>query len=446
MCPLPQVLQFLVVALAGWVNDQQRDVIDYLQEENRVIREQLGPRRVRFSDAQRRRLAAKAQALGRRALGEIETLVTPDTLLAWHRRLIARQYDGSARRGPGRPPIKAQIRQLIVRMATENRAWGYTRIRGALSNLGHEVSRGTIANVLKAHGLVPAPDRTKRTTWREFLAAHWDVLAATDFFTVEVWLPRRLTRFTVLVLIELATRRVAIAGISAEPDGPWVTQLARNATDPEDGFLRGLRFLIHDRDPLFSDAVRDTLEAAGVTPVRLPARSPNLNAFAERFVPTIKESCVERFILHRRALASPGGHGVRRPLPSRAQSPRGRQPADCSARHRSTPARSHPLSSPTRRDVEVLLPRGCLTGRRRGARRPRCARGVVSTPTATSFLRSRSPPMQRRLSHAHERADDRSRYDRETGQFAVDQAVSTLISTASRAQTYVGASERRCRG
>ena len=143
------------------------------------------------------------------------------------------------------------------------------------------------------------PHPTARNARRggEFLAAHWDVLAATDFFTVEVWLPRRLTRFTVLVLVELATRRVAIAGISAEPDGPWVTQLARNATDPEDGFLRGLRFLIHDRDPLFSDAVRDTLEAAGVTPVRLPARSPNLNAFAERFVPTIKESCVERFIL-----------------------------------------------------------------------------------------------------------------------------------------------------
>ena len=297
MCPLPQVLQFLVVALAGWVNDQQRDIIDYLQAENRVLREQLPPRRLRFTDAQRRRLAAKAKGLGRRALRELETLVTPDTLLAWHRRLIAQKYDGNPRRGPGRPRVLEEIRELIVQMATANRDWGYTRIRGALSNLGHDVSRGTIANVLKAHGLEPAPDRTKRTTWREFLAAHWDVLAATDFFTVEVWLPRGLTRFTVLVLIELATRRVTIAGLTAAPDGPWVTQLARNATDPDDGFLRGTRFLIHDRDPLFSDAVRDTLEAAGVTPVRLPARSPNLNAFAERFVRTIKESCVERFIL-----------------------------------------------------------------------------------------------------------------------------------------------------
>ena len=251
MCPLPQPLQFLVVALAGWINQQQRDVIDYLQEENRVLREQLAPRRLRFTDAQRRRLAAKAQALGRRALRDLETLVTPDTLLRWHRHLIAKKYDGSRRRGPGHPTIMQDIRRLIVRMATENRDWGYTRIRGALGNLGHQVARGTIANVLKEAGLEPAPERMKRRTWREFLAVHWDALAAADFFTVEVWTPRGLTRFTVLVLIELATRRVEVAGITAEPDGHWVTQLMRNATDAEDGFLRNMRFLIHDRDPIF---------------------------------------------------------------------------------------------------------------------------------------------------------------------------------------------------
>ena len=263
-----------------------RNVIDYLQEENRVLREQLGPGRLRFTDAQRRRLAAKAKSLGRRVLRDLHTLVTPDTLLRWHRQLIARTYDGSGRRGPGRPRVMDTIRRLIVRMATENREWGYTRIRGALGNLGHQVARGTIANVLK-----------ERTTWREFLAAHWDVLAAADFFTVEVWTPRGLTRFTVLVLIHLASRRVQIAGISAEPDGPWVTQLMRNATDAEDGFLRHIRFLIHDRDPLFRPAVRDTLPPADVTPIRLPARSPNLNAYTERFVRTIKESCLERMVL-----------------------------------------------------------------------------------------------------------------------------------------------------
>ena len=195
MLPFPQAVQFLVVSLAGWINQQQRDVIDYLQEENRVLREQLRPGRLRFTDAQRRRLAAKAKTLGRPALRDLEPLVTPDTLLRWHRQLIARKYDGSGRRGPGRPRVMEEIRWLVVRMATENRDWGYTRIRGALGNLGHQVARGTIANMLKAHGLEPAPERMKRTTWREFLAAHWDVLAAADFFTVEVWTPRGLTRF-----------------------------------------------------------------------------------------------------------------------------------------------------------------------------------------------------------------------------------------------------------
>ena len=189
------------------------------------------------------------------------------------------------------------IRRLIVRMATENRGWGDTRIRGARGNLGHQVARGTIANVRKERGLEPAPERKTRTTWRECLAAHWDVLAAADCFTVEGWTPRGLTRFTVLVLMHLASRRVQIAGISAEPDGPWVTQLMRHATDAEDGCLRHIRFLIHDRDPLFRPAGRGPLPPADVTPIRRPARSPNLNAYTERFVRTIKDSCLERMVL-----------------------------------------------------------------------------------------------------------------------------------------------------
>ena len=127
MSPFPQVLQFLVVAVAGWINQQQRDVIDSFQEENRVLREQLGPGRLRFTDAQRRRLAAQAKRLGRRARRDLHTLVTPDTRLRWHRQLIARKYNGRGRRGPGRPRVMDTIRRLIVRMATENREWGYTR-------------------------------------------------------------------------------------------------------------------------------------------------------------------------------------------------------------------------------------------------------------------------------------------------------------------------------
>ena len=164
---------------------------------------------------------AKATRLGRRVRRDRHTLVTPDTLLRWHRQLIARQYDGRGRRGPGRPRVLDTIRRLIVRMAPENREWGDTRSRGARGNLGPQVARGTLANVRKERGLEPAPDRTKRTTWRECLAAHGDVLAAADCFPVAVWTPRGLTRFPVLVLMHLASRRGQIAGISAEPDGPW---------------------------------------------------------------------------------------------------------------------------------------------------------------------------------------------------------------------------------
>jgi transposase InsO family protein len=290
-------MRFILVAVAGWMNQQQRDVIDYLHEENRALREQLGPRRLRFTDHQRRRLAAKAKRLGRRMLRDIATIVTPDTLLTWHRALIATKYDGSARRGPGRPHVMPQIRALIVRMATENRDWGYTRIQGALANLDHRVARGTIANILRDHGLEPAPERVRKTTWAEFLKSHWDVLAAADFFTVEVWTGRGLTRFAVLLIIELSTRRVEIAGITSEPDQVWMSQVGRNVTDVSDGFLLGKRFLIHDRDPRFTLAFRETLAAADVQVVRLPPRSPNLNAYAERFVRTIKESCLDRMIL-----------------------------------------------------------------------------------------------------------------------------------------------------
>jgi transposase InsO family protein len=297
MPPLYHSLRFLPVALAGWINQQQREVIEYLQTENRVLREQLGPRRLRFTDDQRARLAAKAKSLRRRVLREVGTIVSPDTLLAWHRHLIARKYDGHLRRGPGRPPVVAEIRQLVVRTATENRDWGYTRIQGALTNLGHGVGRGTIATILLQHGIDPAPERKKRTTWREFLKAHWDVLAAADFFSVEAWTASGLTRYIVLFVIDLATRRVHIAGIASEPDSAWVVQCGRQLTDAVDGFLVGKRFLLHDRDPLFNEAFRETLAATRIETVRLPPHSPNLNAFAERFVRSIKESCLSRLIL-----------------------------------------------------------------------------------------------------------------------------------------------------
>jgi hypothetical protein len=159
----------LLLMFAGWVNRHQLDVIEYLQEENRVLKERMGGRRLRFTDAERRRLARKAQALGRKVLNELETVVTPDTLLRWYRELVASKWNYSHRRGPGRPRVMKTIVDLILRMALENPSWGYTRIRGALANLGHQVARGTIANILRDNGIEPAPERDAHTRWSTFL-------------------------------------------------------------------------------------------------------------------------------------------------------------------------------------------------------------------------------------------------------------------------------------
>ena len=299
-CPMRRTFdpfRLLLISIAGWLGQQQRDAIDYLREENRVLREQLGGKRLRLNDDQRRRLAAKAKLLGRRILRDVATIVTPETLLAWHRKLIADKYDGSRQRGPGRPRTRDGIEKLVVRMAIENRDWGYRRIQGALANLGHEVARGTIADILKEHGLEPAPERNRKTTWKEFLSRHWEVIVAADFFTVEVWTRSGLTRFIVLFLIDLSTRRVEIAGMATKADGIWMDQVARNLCDDGGGFLTGKRYLIHDRDPLFTTDFLGTLSASGVKSVKLPPCSPNLNAHAERFVRTIKESCLDRMIL-----------------------------------------------------------------------------------------------------------------------------------------------------
>ena len=292
----PYLWQFFVMAFAGWVNRFQQDAIEYLKEENRVLREQLGGRRLRFTDAQRRRLAAKARTLGRDGLKEIADLVTPDTLLRWYKTLIAKKYDGSQRRGPGRPRVLETIRALVVRMATENPTWGYTRICGALRNLGHDVGRNTVKRILAEHGIEPANERSKRMPWSTFLKAHWGAIAATDFFTVEVLTTRGLVRYFVLFVIDLKTRRVEIAGICHQPYDDWMRQVARNLTDAIDGFLRDARFLIHDRDPLFSASFCATLRGVDVETVKLPARSPNLNAYAERFVRSIKSECLSRMI------------------------------------------------------------------------------------------------------------------------------------------------------
>jgi putative transposase len=296
MSPLLLPFQLVLLMFAGWVNRHQLDVIEYLQEENRVLKERLGNRRVCFTHAERCRLARKAQSLGRKVLSELETLVTPDTSLRWYRKLVARKWDYSHRRSSGRPRTKKTIVDLVLRMALENPSWGYTRIRGALGNLGHQVGRGTIAHILEENGVDPAPERDAHTRWSTFLKAHWECLTATDFLSVEVFTLKGLVTHYVLFFIDIASRSVNVAGITPHPDGSWMAQIARNITDVSDGFLRGGRYLILDRDTKYTEGFRHTLIRDGIRLIRLPARSPNLNAFAERFVRSIKDECLNRMI------------------------------------------------------------------------------------------------------------------------------------------------------
>jgi transposase InsO family protein len=186
------------------------------------------------------------------------------------------------------------IRQLIVRMATDNAGWGYCRIQGELKKLDHRVARSTIAKTLKEHGIRPAPDRP--TSWQTFLRAHADVIAAADFFMTEVWTIRGLVTHYVLLVIEHATRAVQIAAVTTNPDAAFMAQIARNLTSHDDGFLRGMRFLVIDRDTKFSIQFCQIVEAAGTTIVRTAFQAPNMNAIAERWVLSVKAECLDRII------------------------------------------------------------------------------------------------------------------------------------------------------
>src|SRR3979411_1016660 len=252
----PPLLSFFLMIAACWVHRHQLIVIEFLQAENRLLKDRLRGKRIRFTDAERALLARKAKAVGRKALMELETIVSPDTLLRWHRRLIAEKWNFVHWRGPGRPGIMQEISALIVRMAQDNPGWGYTRIQGALGNLRHRVGRGTIANVLKRNGIEPSPERSKRTTWSTFLKAHWNVLADSEFLTGEVWTGRGLVTPYLLLVMSLADRVVSIVGITTRPDESWMLQIARNVTDSQSGALRAKRYLIIERDSKYSEQFR----------------------------------------------------------------------------------------------------------------------------------------------------------------------------------------------
>ncbi len=290
-------LHFLILLVASWLRRHQAEALEYVQAENRVLRARLGPKRLRFTDPERRLLACRGKLLGRKRLAEVASLATPETILRWYRERVAAKYDGSAaRRRPGRPRSRGEGFEQLLTMARENPSWGYTRLRGALRHVGHDLGRSTIQRFLKERGIEPAPVRGKTLPWKTFLKAHWGAIAAADFFSVEVLTIGGFVRYLVLFVIDLKTRRVHIAGTSSTADAAWMAQIARNLTDHAAGPLRGYAHLIVDRDPLYTAQFQNLLASAKVGLMRLPANSPNLNAYAERFVRSIKHECLRHIV------------------------------------------------------------------------------------------------------------------------------------------------------
>ena len=287
----------LLASITGSVDEQLLLRNEYLVAENGILRDQIKGR-LHLSDAERTTLAEIGQKLGKQVLEEGAKVAKPATIVGWHRQLVAQKFDGSMqRKSLGRSRVNKELEDLVVRMAQENRSWGYDRIAGALAHLGYDISDQTVGNILKRRGLPPAPARQKTTTWKEFIRRHMDVLWATDFFTTEVWTMGGLVTYYVLFFIHLETRQVRIAGVTPHPNEPWMMQMARNVTMDTWGFLEPGQYLIHDRDTKFCAAFQQIIDDVGVHRVPLPPKSPNLNAIAERWIRSVKEEALSRMIL-----------------------------------------------------------------------------------------------------------------------------------------------------
>ncbi len=322
---LRRLLELLVLRGRSKRNKDLELVV--LRHELGILRRQV--QRPALEPADRAFLAAASRVLDRRRWGSF--LVTPATLLRWHRRLVAKHWT-FPHRGPGRPPIGADVRALILGLARDNRRWGYQRIQGELAGLGIRVSATTIRDLLRRHGLGPVP-RPGALTWREFLRTQAAGCLATDFFSVETIFLRRLY---VLFFIELDTRRVHLAGITAHPTGAWVTQQARNLSMGASGCFSGRRFLIRDRDTKFTTQFDDVIHSEGLRTIRTPIRAPQANAYAERLVGTVRRECLDwilirgrrhlegvlsTYIEHYNSHRPHRGLGLASPVPQQSRSP-----------------------------------------------------------------------------------------------------------------------------
>jgi transposase InsO family protein len=261
-----------------------------LRHENAVLRRQIC--RVRYQPGDRLWLAALSRVIPRRRWGEA-FMMTPATLLAWHRRLVARKWDYTSRRRPGRPSTPAAIRKLVIRMATENPTWGHRRVQGELVRLGHRIASSTVWQILRVAGIDPAP-RRMGPTWKQFLTAQARGILAVDFVHVDTVLLRRLYA---LIVIEHGTRRVHLAGITANPDGAWTAQAARNFLMDPDQLTASIKFLIRDRAGQFTGSFDAVFTAEGIRILASPPQAPKANAICERIIGTLRRELSGRLLI-----------------------------------------------------------------------------------------------------------------------------------------------------
>jgi transposase len=286
----------LVATIARLLCKELTLQVEYLRTEVEVLRSKV-PGRLRFTDGERRSLVDAALAMGSKAMRAVVSIVKPDTILDWHRKLVQAKWDYSKRRrrGPGRPRKPGEVEELVIRLAREN-TWGYRRISGELAKQGIAISKSCVADILRRHGLPPSPER-KGLTWREFLRRHADVLLCADLLTKEVWTFCGLQRAFALVVMHVRSRTILLAEATFSPHAGWMAQQVRNVLwECEDLGIRP-RFLLHDRDRCFCNDFDAVLRSAGVEPLKTPYHAPNANAFAERWIRSARQECLNHLIL-----------------------------------------------------------------------------------------------------------------------------------------------------